>query len=65
MAWYAIVVGVLLAGFGRSHQIHGMSAVWVGLGLIGVGLLALAGTNVFYGGPLDMHRDKKKDPEAR
>jgi len=59
MSFWAIGGGLLFVIFGRDWLVNGIPMQWLGYFLILLGVLALAGVNVFIGGPLDRRRDKR------
>lgn len=56
MSFWAIVGGLVFVIFFREWNINGIYAPYLGYVLIGIGVLALLGVNVFRGGPLDKRR---------
>lgn len=60
--WCAIAFAFLFGGyliwFCEGWAINHMPAPWVGYFVIGIGVLALSGVNVWYGGPLDKRKDR-------
>lgn len=61
MACWAIGGGAFLAAFLKSYVLDRVPAPWIGYFLIVIGILALCGVNVFYGGPLDLRLDREED----
>ena len=62
ISFWSIGGGVLFAVFGREWLVNGLPVHWVGYLLILIGILGLAGVNVFYGGPLDLRLDRPQPP---
>src|SRR5436190_24026483 len=58
MSFWCMAGGLLFVIFGREWLVNGLPVHWVGFALILLGILGLAGVNVFYGGPLDLRLDK-------
>ena len=56
MSFRAIIAGLVLLFFFREWTIEGLYAPYMGYVLIGIGVLALLGVNVFWGGRLDKRR---------
>jgi len=59
MSFWGIAGGLVFVIFGREWLVNGLPVHWVGFALILLGILGLAGVNVFYGGPLDLRLDKQ------
>ncbi len=62
MSFWSIGGGLLFVLFGREWLVNGLPVHWLGFGLILLGILGLAGVNVFYGGPLDLRLDRPQPP---
>lgn len=62
MSFWCIGGGLLFAIFGRAWLVNGLPVHWVGYVLNLMGILGLAGLNVFYGGPLDLRLDRPQPP---
>ena len=58
MSFWAIGCGIVLILFFRNYTISSIPAPWLGYGLVALGVAALLGVNVFWGGPLDKQRDR-------
>ena len=56
MNFWAIGGGSIFVCFFREWSINGIYAPYLGYVLIAIGVLALLGVNVFWGGPLDEWR---------
>ena len=65
MSFWSIGGGLLFVIFGREWLVNGLPVHWVGLALILLGILGLAGVNVFYGGPLDLRLDNPPPPHQQ
>src|SRR5437899_1056124 len=55
---WAIVGGIVFIVFGRNWLVNGLPVYWIGYVIGLLGILGLAGVNVFRGGPLDSRLDK-------
>ena len=55
---WAIVGGIVFIVFGRNWLVNGLPVHWIGYVIGLLGILGLAGVNVFRGGPLDSRLDK-------
>ncbi len=64
MSFWCVGGGLLFAIFGREWLVNGLPVHWVGYLLILLGILGLAGVNVFYGGPLDLRLDRQQQPPS-
>src|SRR4051812_20945450 len=58
MTVWALGVGLILILFGHRWLVNGIPLHWVGYAILILGILAIAGLNVFYGGPLDLRLDR-------
>ncbi|MEM1013469.1 MAG: hypothetical protein AAGI46_14765 [Planctomycetota bacterium] len=56
VTWLFIAFGGLALLLGRDDEYNGLPAEWLRYVFILVGLLALVGVNVWWGGPLDLRR---------
>ena len=63
MSFWCIGGGLLFVVFGREWLVNGLPVHWVGYVLILMGILGLAGVNVFYGGSLDLRLDRPERPD--
>jgi hypothetical protein len=58
MTLWALGGGLIFILFGHRWLVNGLPLHWVGYVFLIVGILAIAGVNVFYGGPLDLRLDR-------
>lgn len=60
MTWWAIIGGLLFIAFGRGYTLNLIPVPYLGGIFIAVGILAMCGVNVFWGGPLDKRHDRPR-----
>ena len=65
ICFWGIGGGVLFIVFGRHWLVNGLPVHWLGYLFILLGILGLAGMNVFRGGPLDLRLDQPAQPKLR
>jgi hypothetical protein len=58
MICWTIIGGAVVIFFFSDYSVNGIPANYLGYALIGVGVLALLGVNVWWGGPLDKRLDR-------